>query len=113
MALQVALREKRDVTILDVAGDLVAPDCSALTNRVKELLATGKTKIALNLKDVRRADSLGLGSLAASFISAQRQDGALKLCSPNDVVYQSLQDTLIDRVIEVYFQEEDALASFN
>jgi hypothetical protein len=87
MALQMALRETRDVTILDVAGDLVAPDCSTLTSRV--------------------------GSLAASFISAQRQEGALKLCSPNDVVYQSLQDTLIDRVIEVYFREEDALASFN
>ena len=113
MALEVAEREASGVTILDVAGDLIAPDCSLLTERVKELLEAGKTKIALNLKEVRRVDSMGLGSLTASFLTAQRQDGVVRLCSPNEGVYQSLHDTLIDRVVEVFLLEQDALARFN
>lgn len=113
MALQIFLREKRDVTILDLAGDLLAPECSALPTQVKDLLAAGKKRIAINLKHVGRADSLGLGSLAASFVSAQRQEAEVKVFSPNAFVGEALQATRLDHVIDVCSREKDALASFD
>jgi len=113
MALQITEREKRDIVILDLAGDLVSPDCGTLTGRVKELLASGKKKILLNLKDVARTDSLGLGSLAASYVSAQRQEAVVKLFSPNDRVGEAIQATRLDYVIDTYSREKDALASFD
>jgi len=113
MALRIFMREKQNVTILDLTGDLLAPECGTLPSQVKELLAAGRKRIALNLKNVGRADSLGLGSLAASFVSAQRQDAALKLFAPNDRVSEALQATRLDHVIDTYPREKDALASFD
>lgn len=112
MALQVVLREMGEVAVLDLVGALTEPDCSTLTIRVKELLAAGRTKIAISLEEVSRADSLGLGALTASFLSAQQQGAALKFFNPNQVVANSLHETLIDRVVQVYPTEKSALATF-
>lgn len=111
--MEISLREKHNVTILDLAGELIAPDCSGLPPQVKELLAAGKKKIALNLKKVERADSLGLGALAASFVSAQRQEGTLRLFSPNERVREAIRATRLDFVIATYSKEKDAVASFD
>lgn len=113
MALQIFMREKRNVAILDLSGDLLAPECNTLPSQVRELLAAGKKKIAINLKKVRRTDSFGLGSLAASFVSAQRQEAVVKLFSPNQLVGEALQSTRLDTVIGTYSGEKDALTSFD
>ena len=112
MALQISVRERGDVTILDVAGELNASGCPALPQQVKQLLALGKRKIAINLEEVTFVDSTGLGSLVASFTSARSHNGALKLFSPNPVVHEAIQMTLLHRVIETHHREADALASF-
>jgi len=113
MALQISVREKDDVAILDLAGDLTAGHCPALTQQVKQLLSLGTRKIAVNLSRVGYADSTGLGSLVASFTSVRNQDGALRLVNPSPVISAAIQVTLLDRVIQTYAREADALASFN
>jgi len=113
MALQISIREKGDVTILDLAGDLIAGDCPALPQQVKRLLALGKRKIALNLSEVGYADSTGLGSLVSSFTSACNHNGALRVFSPNPVLRAAMEVTLLYRVIGTHYGETEALASFN
>jgi anti-sigma B factor antagonist len=113
MALQISMREKGDVAILDLAGELIAGECPALPQQVKKLLSLGKRKIAINLSEVGYVDSTGLGSLVASFTSVRSQDGALRLLSPSPVISAAIQVTLLDRVMQTYSREADALASFD
>jgi len=112
VGLTIVVREKHDVTIMDVEGNLTVGDCLELHHKVKELLAANKRKLALNFKRVERADSFGMGSLAASFASVERNNGMVKVISPNQDVQEAMQEIHLDQVIETYAREKDALASF-
>jgi anti-anti-sigma factor len=110
--LTIATREKRGVTIMDIGGDLCVGDCAQLHQAVKELLSENKRRLALNFKNVQRADSFGMGSLAASFVSVERSDGVVKVFSPSKHVHGAMQEIHLDQVIEIFSREKDALASF-
>jgi anti-anti-sigma factor len=79
---------------------------------IKELLAENRRKLALNFKNVQRADSFGMGSLAASFASVERNDGVVKVFSPSKDVHAAMQEIHLDQVIETFSREKDALSSF-
>lgn len=112
VGLKILVREKRDVTIMDVEGNLTVGDCLELHHKVKELVGENRKKLALNFKKVQRADSYGMGSLAASFASVERSDGMVKVFSPNRDVQEAMQEIHLDQVIETFSREKDALASF-
>jgi anti-anti-sigma factor len=112
MPLTIAIREKRGVTIMDVGGELCVGDCLQLHQTIKELLAENRRKLALNFKNVQRADSFGMGSLAASFASVERNDGVVKVFSPSKDVHAAMQEIRLDQVIETFSREKDALSSF-
>jgi hypothetical protein len=82
MGLQVSLREAGEVTIIDLAGDLVFPDCAELHLEVKKLLQAGTRRVALNLEKVEGVDQHGLGTLSACFVSVLRESTTQrKTCS--------------------------------
>ena len=68
--------------MLALEGRIVLGEESvALRERVKGLLAAGKKKIVLDLKDVTLIDSSGLGALVSAHSSAQSSGATLGLCN--------------------------------
>ena len=113
MALGINIRETQGIAVLELNGRLVlGQECDTLRNHVKQLLASNKKKIVLNLRKVNYSDSVGLGCLAAAFTSIRNQDGELKLIEPSKRVQEVLDLTRLNTIFEVYATEEDALASF-
>lgn len=103
------VREKGDVTILDVRGVLVrGPSCEGLFQQVKQLLAAGKAKLVLNLAELTFFDSIGMNALIKAAVAAAEQGAQLKLVRPEEM--SSSTQTL--GPLEMYADEEEALASF-
>ena len=114
MALEIAVREVKDVTIVDVEGTIVlGRDAKKLREAVKKLLAEGKRKILLNVEKVSDIDSTGVGTLVASFTSARGLGGELKLNKLNSKFRQALLVTRLLTVFEVYDDETEAVAQFH
>jgi anti-sigma B factor antagonist len=111
--MNVVERESGGITVLAFAGRLtLGEDCHEARARIKSLLAEGKSRLVLDLGNVNYIDSAGLGTLVASFTSAQSQGGALKLARLSLRIQQLLRSTKLLTVFEVFDSAEEAVTSF-
>ena len=109
------LSERRagDVTILDLNGRLVLEDGdAALRERINALVAEGRTKIVLNLRNLTYIDSCGIGVLISKFLSVRRRGGDVKLLNLTPRSHHVLQITRLREVFQIFTSEDEALRSF-
>jgi anti-sigma B factor antagonist len=120
MTLKCDVRQRGDVTILDLSGllSLGAPYTSGpesgvvLGEKIRELIENGQKKILLNLASVRFVDSSGAGQLAGAFASARNRGAVLKLLKPTFQVKTLLKITKLDTLLDVLDDEENAIQAF-
>lgn len=113
MNLTINRRESQDVALLDLSGKLVTgQECDALREHLKQLLAANKKKILLNLGDVTRTDSTGIGTLVEAVVLTAKEGGRLKLVNLPRLLHNTLGIYKLLPAFEVHDSEEEALASF-
>jgi anti-sigma B factor antagonist len=108
------LREKQGVAILEPPGQLtVGGGDQVLREAVDTLLASGRTKILLNLSRLQSMDSAGVGELVASFRMVERFGGKLKILNAPSKVKKSLSLAKLLPIFEIFDDEDAAIASFS
>ena len=111
--MEIPTREKRGVTILDPKGKITIGDGDiALRETVGTALENGTSDLLINFSRVRRMDSSGLGELVASVEKAKSQGAALKLTNLSSSVAELLTITALMQRLEVFEDEDAAVASF-
>ena len=111
--MKVDVRHVDDVIIVDLAGRLVMGVGDELLREVmNEIVAEGWSKVVLNLRDVTIMDSSGIGEVVSSWKLAQRFGGAVKLLRPAPSVQRTLRLTQLLPLLEVFDNEDEAVASF-
>jgi anti-sigma B factor antagonist len=114
MQLAINPREHQGATVLDLRGRIVAGDeCDTLRSTIKDLLAAEHPRIVLNMGEVIRIDSSGVGLLVEAVINTAKRGGELKLASLPKLVRGVLMVHKLLQAFEVYDSEELALASFS
>jgi anti-sigma B factor antagonist len=112
VALKMTNREVDGVSVVALDGRIVlGEESNALREKVKSLIADGKTKVVLNMANITFIDSAGLGTLVAAHHSAKSQGAALKLAHLGKF-QEVLQITKLLTVFDVYNSEAEAVASF-
>lgn len=112
MQLRIGARELPGVIELDLGGRLVAgEECDAVRAKIKDLLAGNRTNIFLNMAEVTRIDSTGIGMMVEAAINIARQGGHLKLVKLPRLIYNVLHTHRLVQAFEIYNSEEDALSS--
>jgi anti-sigma B factor antagonist len=110
MALKITNSEVEGVEVLTLDGRIVlGEETVALRENVKGLLAAGKKKLVLDLKNVTMIDSSGLGALVAAHTSAKSAGATLRLCNLGTRTNELLQMTRLVTVFEVSNSEADAV----
>jgi anti-sigma B factor antagonist len=113
MRLDIELREKEGVAILDVKGGLVVGDpASALRDKLRQLLAEERRNVVLNLAGVDYIDSTGLGAMVVCFTSLRKAGGKLVLLNLNRRQIELLVLTKLSTVFEIFDDEQAAINSF-
>ena len=77
-AFTVEVERKDDVTIIHCRGRLVAGETNAFHSEVRPLLVADK-RVVLDLTELVRMDSMGLGSVVSLAVSAKRVGCHLEL----------------------------------
>jgi anti-sigma B factor antagonist len=114
MALKLTDRDVDGVTVVTLDGRVVlGEESSALREKVKALLAEGKKKLVLDMKNVSMIDSSGLGALVSAFSTAKTAGALLRLSSLSERSNQLLQMTKLLTVFEVSTTEADAVRAFS
>ena len=102
-----------DVTVLRLSGRLELYDGDAtLRDWIDGLVNEGRVNVVLDMKDVTRLDSAGIGVLVAKFLSVKRRGGAIKLLHVTARTRRLLHMTKLDTIFEIFEHEAQALRSF-
>jgi anti-sigma B factor antagonist len=113
MQLTINTRDVQGAKVLDLSGRIVAGDeVDAVRKTIKDLLAAGQKKIALNMGEVQRIDSTGIGMLVESMILSAKEDAQLKMFNLPRLIYNVLHTHRLLQAFEIYKTEEEAMASF-
>lgn len=111
--MHVDVREADDVIIVDLEGRLVAGTGDVILNEViNTLVADNWKKILLNLSEVKRIDSSGIGELNASRDLCERFGTEIRLVNVRGRVLEILDLSQLLPLFHIYDDEAEALAGF-
>lgn len=113
--MEIKTREKEDIIIFDVSGEIKRSDVVDITlhQQVKDFLDSGKRNILFNFHKVDFIDSFGVGEILASYISTHNLGGRLKIAKISKKLYLVFQVTMLTKVLDIFDDEDMALDSFN
>lgn len=112
MPLKLTTRFCENVYVIHCAGRIVLGEETktleaALGQSVREC-----GQVVLNLSEVTRLDSIGLGLVVRYVTNLRKRGGDLRLAAPPAFVVHLLELTMLCEVIQTYTTEQDAIASF-
>jgi anti-sigma B factor antagonist len=113
MGLEITLREREEITLLDLKGRITAgPEAKALREKVASLNQEGGCRLVLNLAQVDYIDSTGLGALTMCATNLRKSGGDVKLLNLNRRNIELLVMTKLATVFEIFGDETDAINSY-
>ncbi|MGH9686346.1 MAG: STAS domain-containing protein [Candidatus Acidiferrales bacterium] len=95
--------KRDDATVIQCAGRLTSEHAAALKSYVKDAIPQAK-RIILDLAEVTKMDSLGLGALVGLYVSARKAKCELVLVNYNKSIKELLGITNLLSVFEDYAQ---------
>ena len=102
-----------DVTILRLKGRLELDDGDViLRSHVDGLVQQGRVNVVLDMTDVTRMDSAGIGMLVGKYMTVKNRGGMLRLLHLTDRTSRLLHVTRLETVFEIFEQEDAALKAF-
>ena len=103
-----ALMTETRTAVLQPTGRLNMVAAPALKNLVEETVASGQTRIVVDLGEVTFIDSSGLGALISGLKATRQAGGDLRIADVPEQVMTVLRLTNLDRVLRVHPTVVDA-----
>jgi anti-sigma B factor antagonist len=111
--IQIGEERTDEATILRLSGRLELDDGDIVfRDHIDRLVSEGRVRIVLDLKDVVRIDSAGIGMLVSKYLSARKRGGTIKLLHLTPHSGHLLAITGLRVIFEVFDDETAALRSF-
>jgi anti-sigma B factor antagonist len=111
--MNLKIEENGNVVLMVVKEErLDAHNSDHLKQELARLFEEGKTRIVVDLKEVRFIDSSGLGALVSGFKNASSRQAGLKLSSLQNQVKSMFELTRLQRVFDIYPTVDEAIEAF-
>jgi len=110
--MEIVKREKDDVTILDINGEIDLYNAPEIKEIINSLIAEQKTNVIINLEKVSYIDSSGIGALISSLSNLKKYQGGLKIINVFASVRKVFELTKLTSFFEIYDSEDEALKNF-
>ena len=107
--MKIRIREKEEVIILDLEGN-ISIDASSLVETVGAVLKEKTKDIICNFEGVNLVDYVGVSLIAVIYKNVLNQNGRIKLYNVPSHVAKLFSIVGLDKVFEYYPSEEIALA---
>jgi len=111
--MKLKTREQDNVIILEVSGQMIGgPEAAVLQETIKAQIAQGRKRFVLDLSEVGRMNSTGLGNLIGGLTTIKNAGGELKLAAVADKIQSLLLITKLVTIFESYETVDEAVKSF-
>lgn len=113
MSLEITHREDEGIEILDLSGHLtLGQEDLDFRADLDRLVTAGKIRVALNLSDLHKLDTTGLGTLLFALAKLRKAGGNLAVFNLKPSHIELLTAAKLETVFEVFRGEQDAISSF-
>ena len=112
MALAIESRFVGSVYVLRCTGRIVSGEESRALDAALQRALREFVRVVLDVKEVDRVDSAGMGLLVRFLWHLRNRRGDLRLAAPSPFVSSLLQMTKLSSVFRIYPDEEAAIVSF-
>lgn len=110
--MQISARQSEGLVILDLSGDIDLAHSPAMRKALLgEIKEKHTRKVFLNLKNVRYIDSSGIASLVEGLKASRDQGSRMILYSLSPSVREVMELSRLQKIFEIYDNEEQALSS--
>ena len=111
--MDIELRSLGQVKLVKLRGRLTLGDAvDRLRQTLDDLLASGDTRIVMDLSEVPWIDSSGIGLLVKILTAAKQRGGSIKLLNPSKFTVQTLKMICLLDLFEIFEDQQLAAASF-
>ncbi len=110
--MNITEREQNGVTIFVLEGRVDSEGAVDLDLALQTAVSEGKTRLVLEMADVRYINSAGLRTLADILTQSKESGGDLKLVELNPKVLRVLQIIGFDKFFSIYPGIDEALSAF-
>lgn len=111
--MKLATKDSKGVTLIELKGNVMGgPDATSLNEELHKLIDAGKSKIVVDLGEVKFMNSSGLGMLIGALSTVRNAGGDLKLARATEKIQSLLVVTKLVRVFEHHDTVNEALDSF-
>ncbi len=115
--MQVNIRHKGSITILDIEGKIIGTDALALKSIIDERIQiadsqsdqSGCLNLILNMERVQMMDSSGLGSLIAAYTAIRRNGGRIVLLNLGGNIKSLIVMAKLMTIFDCYDSEAEAI----
>jgi anti-sigma B factor antagonist len=111
--MELKILEKSGIVIIRIVGKtLGGPDATQVSEKMHELINSGKNKLAVDMSSVERMNSSGLGILIGCLMAVRKKSGDIRLFKLQEKPRELLRMTKLNCVFEVFEKEDEAVESF-
>jgi anti-sigma B factor antagonist len=111
--MRIVERRIGDVTVLQLIGRLeLETGDLILRDTINRLVEEGQVKLVLDMKEVTRLDSAGIGMLVSKYLTVRRAGGTIKLLHPTERTDHLMDITKLTTVFQMFDDEASAVKSF-
>ncbi len=100
-----------ETVVIDIAGRVTIGPDAKMRDAIADALEAGAHNIVMNMEQVTKLDSSGIGELVAAHSSVKNRDGRFILVALSDRLAAVLQITQVLGVLESFDDMEAALES--
>ena len=112
MSLAIESRHCGSVYVVRCAGRIVSGEESKVLDEALQRGLREFSRLVLNVSEVNRVDSAGMGLLVRFLWHTRNRRGDLRLAAPSPFVTSLLEMTKLSSVFRLYPDEEGAIVSF-
>ena len=110
--MEIKESEIKNIWILTLNGVMDAHTSPNIKAKLEAGIASGKTKIIVEMKDVTYLSSAGAGALLAGLTACRKKTGGLRLCSFQPAVKDAFEVMGFSKAFKVFADLEVALEGF-
>jgi anti-sigma B factor antagonist len=109
------VRERDGILIIKPTGRIIGPAGTELREQISGELEkiSGTPKVLIDLADVARIDSSGLGTLVACHVSVARKDGRIGLINIGTDIQNLIVMGRLITIFERFDSEDEAITALN
>jgi anti-sigma B factor antagonist len=113
-SISINIGERGAVSIVTVSGEFtINHELGKFRDVVKGLLEKGRTQLVMDLQNVNRVDSMGLGDLVRTVSEVRKRGGRMVFVSPGPAARTVIKNARLDQLFSFYDSVEAALEGLN